>query len=208
VPTGVRHRPLVVALTGGIASGKSEAARAFAALGVPVIDTDRIARELVRPGSEALKEIRAAFGDAVLGPDGGLDRRALRARIFADPAARERLEAILHPRIRRAVEERLARIRAPYCVVVVPLLVEAGWTDLADRVLVVDVPEKVQIRRLTGRDGIDAAAARAILAAQSGRARRLAAATEIVDNTGDRRALHTRIRSLDRLYRQAAGAGA
>ena len=190
-----------VGLTGGIGSGKSTVADCFAALGVPVIDTDVIARDLTAPargtppdaaegslpssgepagvplagarpaGGAALEEIRAVFGETVVQADGTLDRAALRRRVFADSAARRQLEAILHPRIRQVVGDRLATLSAPYALVVIPLLVETGgYRDMLNRVLVVDCPEDVQIARVKARSGLAHEEIKAILAAQAGRA--------------------------------------
>ena len=197
---------LVVGLTGGIGSGKSTVAERFARLGVPVIDTDVIARELTGPGGAALPQIRAAFGDAVMHADRTLDRAALRRRVFADAAERRRLEAILHPRIRRAVEVALAALDAPYALVVIPLLVETGgYRDLLDRVLVVDCPEAVQIERVMARSGLAREEVAAILAAQAGRAERLAAADDVIANTAAPEALDTEVEALDGRYRALAG---
>ncbi len=191
---------LVVGLTGGIGSGKSLAAARFEELGVPVLDADRIGRELVAPGREALAAIVQAFGPQVLRPDGGLDRAGLRERIFRDPETRRRLEAILHPRIRREMERRLARLRTPYCVLVIPLLLEAGQRDLVDRVLVVDAPVALQKERVRRRDGLDEATLEAILAAQWDRERRRAAADDLLPNEGTVEELHRRVDALHRRY--------
>ncbi len=191
---------LVVGLTGGIGSGKSLAAARFEELGVPVLDADRIGRELVAPGREALAAIVQAFGPQVLRPDGSLDRAGLRERIFRDPETRRRLEAILHPRIRREMERRLARLRAPYCVLVIPLLLEAGQRDLVDRVLVVDAPVALQKERVRRRDGLDEATLEAILAAQWDRERRRAAADDLLPNEGTVEELHRRVDALHRRY--------
>jgi dephospho-CoA kinase len=194
-----------VGLTGGIGSGKSTVADCFASHGVPVIDTDVIARELTAPGGAALEQIRAAFGDTVLRADGTLDRAALRRRVFADSAPRRQLEAILHPRIRQAVEQRLATLSAPYALIVIPLLVETGgYQDLLDRVLVVDCPEDVQIARVMARSGLTHDAVRAILAAQAGRAERLAAADDVIVNTGSPEALHAEVAALHHRYQALA----
>lgn len=176
--------PMIVGLTGGIASGKSAVADEFEALGVPVLDTDQLAREVVEPGGDAVREIREAFGDDVLGEDGGLDRAAMRRLAFEDAGARNRLEAILHPRIGERLDRELARIRHQWCIAVVPLLVEAGWVDRVDRVLVVDVPPAVQLSRLMARDGLDGTGARRVLDAQASREDRLAVAHDVVNNTG------------------------
>ena len=175
---------LSIGLTGGIASGKSAAADAFAGRGVPVIDADRIARELVEPGEPALAEVIATFGRAVLAEDGRLDRARLRALIFADAAARRRLESILHPPVVALMRSRLAAIRAPYALLAIPLLTESELKSLVERVLVVDCPEHLQLERLRERDGESEAAARAILAAQASRAARLAIADEVLENSG------------------------
>lgn len=193
-----------VGLTGGIGSGKSTVAELFSALGVPVIDTDVIARQLTAPGGEALDDIRMAFGAALLQADGGLDRAAMRRLVFSDVAARSRLEAILHPRIRNAVQQARAALEAPYVLVVIPLLVETGaYRDTLDRVLVVDCPETLQIARVMARSGLAREEVEAILAAQATRAQRLAAADDVIDNTrspDDLRAavaaLHTRYLTL------------
>lgn len=197
---------LVVGLTGGIGSGKSTAADAFAALGVPVIDTDVIARELTAPGAPALAAIRATFGDAVIAADGQLDRAALRRRVFADADDRRRLEALLHPRIRTRVDEALAAVgAAPYVLVVIPLLVETGaWRELLDRVLVIDCPRDLQIARVQARSGLDRAEVEAILAAQASREARRAAADDILVNTASHGALAAEVARLHRRYLELA----
>jgi dephospho-CoA kinase len=190
-----------VGLTGGIGSGKSTVADLFAELGTPVVDTDIIARELTAPGGAALEAIHALFGDVVMQADGTLDRAALRRRVFADSTARRQLEAILHPRIRQAVDRALAALDAPYALVVVPLLVETGgYRDVLDRVLVVDCPEDLQIERVTARSGLTRDEAKAILAAQTGRAERLAAADDVIVNTTTREALRADVATLHQRY--------
>ena len=195
-----RHTRVVV-LTGGIASGKTAASDAFAALGVPIVDTDRIAREVVEPGSEGLAEVAAAFGAEIL-TGGELDRAALRRRIFEDPDARRRLEAILHPRIAAEARSRLADLNSPYAILVVPLLIESGLFTEADRVLVIDAPESLQLQRLIERDGVTRADAEAALAAQSTRDRRLARADDVIVNTGSLDALRREVERLDARYRR------
>jgi dephospho-CoA kinase len=175
----------VVVVTGGIASGKSAVCERLAALGVEVVDADIAAREVVAPGQVALAEIVAAFGSGVLAEDGALDRRRMREQVFADVARRRQLEAIVHPRVRAWMRERLARAGGTYAVAAIPLYAESGNAyDWVDRVVVVDVPESVQRARLAARDGADAALADAMLAAQATRAARLALADEVVVNDG------------------------
>lgn len=199
---------LVVGLTGGVASGKSAVAARLKALGIPVVDTDQLAREVVEPGAVAIAAIREAFGPGVLDDHGGLNRRSLRERVFEDESARRRLEAILHPRIAERLEARLAAINAPWCVVAIPLLVEADWVNRVDRVLVVDVEPDVQVTRLMARDGMDEAAARRMVDAQATRDDRLQVAHDVIDNSGsleDLEALVDRLHAaLDALARQGA----
>jgi dephospho-CoA kinase len=197
---------LVVGLTGGIGSGKTTVSERFADYGVPVIDTDLIARELVEPGQPALAEIVNHFGPDCLDGEGRLHRARLRERVFADPTGRRQLEAILHPRIRALVRERVAALAVPYCLVVIPLLAETGMTDLIDRVLVVDAPEAEQLRRVMARDRIDADQARRILAAQASRDRRLALADEILENSGNLDQLDRQVAALHQHYSTLAAA--
>ncbi len=175
----------LIALTGGIASGKTAVAELFAAKGVPVFDTDQIARDVVEPGTPALEKIVAVFGSGVLGADGRLDRKRMRELVFADPAKRKRLEDITHPAIR---EELARRSRAAndslYQIHVIPLLVESGRAGAYGRVLVVDAPEADQLRRLQARDGTDATTAKNILASQATREVRLSVADDVIVNTG------------------------
>ncbi|MFO1394851.1 MAG: dephospho-CoA kinase [Steroidobacteraceae bacterium] len=193
-----------VALTGGIASGKSTVARLFADLGVPVIDTDVIAREVVEPGAPALAAVAAEFGPEVLDASGGLDRRRMRERIFADADARHRLEAILHPAIRAEMARQSLAAGGPYQVLVIPLLTEGGRRDHVDRVLLVDVPEALQVERLMMRDGVSPEQARASLAAQATRAERLAFADDVIRNSGQVGDLHAEVTALDAKYRKLA----
>jgi dephospho-CoA kinase len=192
--------PLRIGLTGGIASGKTAVADAFARLGVPIIDTDRLAREIVEPGRPALAAVVAEFGPEILGPDGRLDRRRLRALVFADAGRRRRLEAILHPAIRAATAAEIAAVTAPYVVVAIPLLVESGQRSAYDRVLVVDCPPETQLARLLERDRETPAGARAILAAQAGREARLAVADDVLENTGSLADLDAAVRRLHERY--------
>ncbi|PZP64678.1 MAG: dephospho-CoA kinase [Azospira oryzae] len=198
----------VVGLTGGIGSGKSTVARRFEALGACIVDTDAIAHALTAAGGEAIAALREAFGDAYLTAEGALDRPRMRARVFADPQAKQQLEAILHPRIRARAEEAMARSCGPYVVLVVPLLLETGaYAQRVDRILVVDCPEELQIRRTMLRSGLDEAAVKSILATQISRAARLARADDVIDNSGPEEALGPQVDALHRKYLELAGAG-
>jgi len=194
---------LRVGLTGGIGSGKSTVAGLFAARGVPVIDADEIARRLTQPGEPAVDEIAATLGVDLI-RDGTLDRRRLAARVFQNSTDRQRLESILHPRIRAAMQEEIKRLTAPYCLLVIPLLIETGQRNLVDRVLVVDVDERTQIDRIRRRDARGDAEIHAILAAQVSRARRLQEADETVTNDGDTAALESQVEALHRKYLELA----
>lgn len=199
---------LRVGLTGGIASGKSTVANLFAELGVPVIDTDVIARQIVEPGKPALAEIVSAFGDDILTDDGRLDRAAMRRIVFSDDARRRELEAILHPGIRAETMAQSATAEGPYHVIVVPLLAESPMQDSMDRILVVDVPESVQLDRLLARDSESREQARRIIAAQVSRADRLAIADDIIRNDGALADTGRQVRDLHRRYLALAGAQA
>lgn len=194
----------VVGLTGGIGSGKSAAADCFAALGVPVVDTDAIAHALTAPGGAAIEPIRRAFGDGALTAAGALDRAAMRCRVFADPAARARLEAILHPMIRAAAEaeiHRLASADFPYVVLVVPLLAETGgYRERVHRVAVVDCAEETRLARVMARSGLSRAEAAAIMAAQAGREARLAIADDVIANDAGLAELRARVAELHGRY--------
>jgi dephospho-CoA kinase len=184
----------VVALTGGIASGKSSVATLLAARGAVIIDSDVLAREVVAAGTPLLRRVADRFGDAVLSPDGSLDRAALGRVVFADPDARHDLEALIHPAVRQRAAELQAEAPDGAVVVhVIPLLVETGQAGRFDHVVVVDVPESTQVERLRGRDGVDAEAAAMRMAAQATRAERLAAADIVIDNSGSRAALEHQV---------------
>lgn len=191
----------VVAITGGIGSGKTTVANQFAELGIEVVDADIIAREVVEPGTPALAAIAAHFGADVIAPDGRLDRRQLRERVFTGPQAKGWLNALLHPLIRSEMQRQCAAARSPYCLLVVPLLVENRLTALANRVLVIDVDEATQIERTCRRDGVSREQAEAILAAQASRTERLAAADDVLDNqNGTPEAIKSRIFALHETY--------
>jgi dephospho-CoA kinase len=197
----------VIGLTGGIAAGKSEVSRRFEALGITVADADLAARAVVAPGSEGLARIAAHFGDTILQADGQLDRAALRARIFDSAQARQALEAITHPAIRQLLRESCEQAEGPYAIAAIPLLTEAGGRQQypwLDRILVVDVPVAVQHARLMQRDGIDAALADRMIAAQAGREARLALADDVVVNDGHPDHLQAHVERLDRAYRDLA----
>ncbi|MFP4648712.1 MAG: dephospho-CoA kinase [Halorhodospira sp.] len=192
------HPPLRVGLTGGIASGKSTVAALFATRGIPVIDTDRLAREVVAPGSEGLMAVVDAFGPDILTAEGELDRAALGRRVFHSPQERQTLEGLLHPRIQERLDAIIGNLHAPYVVVMVPLLVETGMDRDMDTVLVVDLPEAMQREQLTVRDGLSEAEADARLAAQATRQQRLDAADYIIDNSGARERLAGQVADLHR----------
>ncbi|NIC04190.1 dephospho-CoA kinase [Billgrantia bachuensis] len=198
---------MIVGVTGGIASGKSTVARAFAVLGVPWVDADDVAREVVEPGEPALAEIAERFGGHVLQADGSLNRRALREIVFAAPSERLWLESVTHPRIRQRIVAHLERLQAegaPYVLLVSPLLFESGQSEMVDRCLVIDVPESLQFARTATRDDVDEAQARAIVAAQMPRSERLARADDVIDNSGSEEDLAAQVAELDRRYREMA----
>ncbi|QWL64377.1 dephospho-CoA kinase [Aeromonas jandaei] len=191
----------VVAITGGIGSGKTTIANQFAELGIDVVDADVIAREVVESGTPALAAIADHFGPDVITPNGQLDRRRLRERVFSDPSAKAWLNALLHPLIRSEMQRQCAAARPPYCLLVVPLLVENKLTGLANRVLVVDVDEATQIERTCRRDGVTTEQAKAIIAAQASRSERLAAADDVIENSnGSEMAIKARILTLHETY--------
>lgn len=190
--------PFCVGLTGGIASGKTSAAKRFEELGAAVIDTDAIAHELTRPGGAAMAKIGDAFGADFVAPDGSLERTRMRQLVFGDPRARAKLEAILHPLIRAQARAQIAAAQQPYVMVVVPLLLETGaYRELVQRVLVVDCSEAQQIERAMRRSGLAESDVRAILAVQLSRAERLERADDVIDNSGG---LETMRRQVDAMH--------
>lgn len=196
-----------VVVTGGIGSGKSEVTRLFDELGAVVVDADVLAREVVAAGTAGLEEIVRTFGSDLVGEDGELDRPAMGRRVFADPTARTQLEAIIHPRVRRRADE-IERDVAEDAVVVhdIPLLVETGQADRFDAVVVVDVPEELQVQRLAGR-GMSEEDARSRIRAQASRDERLAVADYVIDNTGRREDLRPQVAEVfSELQRRAAAA--
>lgn len=193
-------RAPVIILTGGIASGKTTVSDAFAELGAAVVDTDLIAREVVAPGTTGLEAVVEAFSRDIIA-NGEIDRARLRDRIFSDPAQRRKLEAILHPLIETEARRRLRTPGdAPYTILVVPLLSASNLGSEADRILVVDVDEAVQLSRLKRRDGIDDQLARRMVASQTGRADRLAMADDVIDNNGDLPGLMRQLHRLHQSY--------
>jgi dephospho-CoA kinase len=204
---------LIVGLTGGIGSGKSTVADRLAAFGAALVDTDVIAHQLTGAQGAAMGEIAAAFGTSVVRADGALDRAAMRRLVFSDPAAKERIEAILHPLIRRE-SEALCRsaVAAPYVLLVVPLLVEAvaseSYRQRVDRILVVDCDEATQVSRVVARSGLSPAEVRAIMATQASRAERLAVADDVVSNGGEFDDLNPQLVALHRRYLDLAALSA
>nr|VFJ86359.1 MAG: dephospho-CoA kinase [Candidatus Kentron sp. H]VFJ88172.1 MAG: dephospho-CoA kinase [Candidatus Kentron sp. H]VFJ95395.1 MAG: dephospho-CoA kinase [Candidatus Kentron sp. H] len=201
----MKRSPLIIGLTGGIASGKTTAARLLVEQGVPVIDADEVARALVEPGQPALDEIVAAFGTDILDPAGRLDRGIVRTRVFSVPGDRRRLERILHPRIKQEMRRRSAAAMGPYRVLAIPLLLETSGKGIGEswpitRILVVDAPVEQQIQRACRRDGTDRATVEAILLTQAGRDRRLAAAQDVITNDRDLEHLRDQVMSLHHRY--------
>jgi dephospho-CoA kinase len=202
-----RPHDMIIAMTGGVASGKSAVTRRFEALGVHVHDADVAAREVIEPGTPGLAAVIDAFGADVLDASGWLDRPAMRQRVFADPVARQILEAIIHPLVRQWLRDRAVADPGPYCLLAIPLLAENiehyRWVD---RVLLVDVPESVQIVRLMKRDSIDETLARRMLAHQASRAERLALADDVIENSGDESLLDQTVAELHQRYLALASA--
>ena len=193
-----------IGLTGGIACGKTTVANLFAALGVPIVDTDLLAREVVAAGSPLLAQIAGHFGPALIQQDGSLDRRELRSRVFGDPKERLWLEQLTHPAIRALTDERCDAADGPYVIVAIPLLVETGGEARFHRVLVVDCEPELQLARLTARDGTTREEALRMLAAQAPREARLAVADDVIRNDGDITQLRDQVEKLHRQYVAAA----
>jgi dephospho-CoA kinase len=183
-PPPVTSYPFVVALTGGIASGKTLISDEFSRLGVPVVDTDVIAHAIVEPGQSALMEIAETFGAKFIDQSGKLKRSELRSLVFSDPNARKQLESILHPRIRQKADLAIRKVTSDYCILVIPLLVESGAYPNVNHILVVDVEPDIQVKRLMARDDCTQKQAKQVLAAQANREQRLGIADDILDNSG------------------------
>lgn len=198
----------VVAITGGIGSGKTAVSDLLQRHGAAIVDTDVIARELTGPHGAAMAALVEAFGEGIVSPDGSMNRPAMRQLVFNAPDARRQLEAVLHPRIRAEAARQVAAAQAPYVVLVVPLLVEsqAAYADLIDRTLVVDCPESVQIERTMRRSGLSRAEAERILASQSSRDERLALADDVIVNDGTLETLSAHVARLHARYLEAASA--
>lgn len=195
---------LTIGLTGGIASGKSLVESQFRALGAPVLDADQVSRDVVAPPSTALDEVARQFGAEFILSDGGLDRRRMREKVFTDSEAKKRLESILHPHIRQRLLQWRDAQTAPYCIISVAILLEAGMNSLVDRVLVVDVPVETQMARLVSRDNIIEALASSMIAAQTRRDVRLNAAHDVIHNTGTPEETRQEVERLHRLYLELA----
>ncbi|MGV6826030.1 MAG: dephospho-CoA kinase [bacterium] len=197
--------PVVIGLTGGIGSGKSTASRLFQALDVPVIDADEISRKLVVPGAPSTRWIADTFGQEILDPNGALRRAELRQRVFADPRKRKQLEAYLHPLIRTEMQQQIQHhTTAPYVILAVPLLLETDFHELVDRVLVIDVPEALQVTRVMQRDEQSKQQVEQILATQLDRTTRLSQSDDILDNQGSHAALREQVGQLHRQYLELA----
>lgn len=200
-------RRFSIGLTGGIGSGKSTVADMFAARGASLVDTDLIAHQLTMPNGVAIPAIREQFGPSFLTAEGAMDRARMREYVFANPAAKARLEAILHPLIRIETERAAAQTQGTYLIFVVPLLVESGtWKERVSRILVVDCTEETQIRRVMARSGLSETQVRAIMAAQASRTARLEAADDVIDNNGEALALVPQVDRLHALYISLASA--
>lgn len=197
-------RPMTVALTGGVGSGKSTVSALFASLGVPIIDADEISRRVARPGGAAYPAMVALLGHDALAADGSIRRDYARKRVFQDDDLRRKLEEIVHPVVRGEMARAIETIGHPYCVVSIPLLVETGDAHRFDRVLVVDLPETEQVTRTGRRDGIGDEDVKRIMQRQAGRETRVKAANDIIDNTGDIGALRARVHELHGRYLQLA----
>lgn len=196
---------LRIGLTGGIGSGKSTVAGFFAARGIPIIDTDQIAHRLSAPGGAGYHAIVAAFGDDILDQTGAIDRKRVRTRVFDNPPERKRLETLLHPLIRDEVEHELKDLRAPYAIIVVPLLIETDFTDMVDRILVVEADEEKRLARVAARDDAGASAIKKIIAAQARSEERLAHADDVIHNNHERDDLEREVERLHRHYLALAG---
>jgi len=194
-------KPFIVGLTGGIGCGKSTVSKAFSKLGVKIIDTDLISRNLTSAGGEGIKPIRQVFGDKFILPDGSLDRNLMRTTVFKNPSALANLESILHPLIRAKVQDEIAQCKDLYVILVIPLLIEkSGYTDVLNRILVVDCDKSIQIQRVMNRNGLDETAVKNIMRNQANRNSRLSMANDVIDNSSNPEALTSKVKVLHALY--------
>jgi len=196
---------LTIGLSGGIGSGKTQVSDRFAKLGVPIIDTDIIARELVEPGQPALAEISTCFGKEILNAQGTLERRILRERIFSQPDKRQQLENILHPRIRAEVSKRIRALKQAWCIVVIPLLLESHPQEDIQRILIIDAPTELQYSRTIQRDNVKAKDVEKIIASQTSRQIRLDAADDVIVNDGSLEHLQQQVENMYQFYNQLSG---
>ena len=194
------NRPMRVGLTGGIGSGKSTVKNYFDELGVPTIDADEISHRLTMPGQAAFNEVVDLFGKESLDESGNLNRQHLRELIFTDPALKKQLEAIIHPRVRAEIQTFINRVKYPYCIISIPLLLETGGQATVDRVLVVDAPEELQVERVTRRDNTNEDQTRSIIMAQISRSERLRAAHDIIVNDGNMSDMKIRVVNIHNKY--------
>ena len=195
------QKKLVIGLTGGIGSGKSIAAQEFATLGIDIIDADKISREIIKPNSFFLKKIVSKFGDSILTPDGNLDRLQMRKKIFIDKEDRIWLENLLHPPIKQTIKQRADRSKSPYCILLIPLLIETGTPyDFIDRILVVDTPEDLQIERVKQRDNLSELEIKKMIQAQTSRSQRLSLANDIIRNFDSLDNLNKQVHKLHSFY--------
>jgi dephospho-CoA kinase len=195
---------LIIGLTGGIGSGKTVASQLFNELGIPVIDADVVARQIVQPGQPALEELRILFGNGILTPDGQLDRAELRSIVFSDSTKRKRLEAILHPRIREEMRRQAHQLNSPYCIFAIPLMVETGQKNMVDLILVIDSSDELRRQRIKQRDNLNDNQIDAIFAAQATRDQRLACADDVIHNDADLAHLKAQVIELNRRYTELA----
>ena len=191
---------LVVGLTGGIGSGKTAASDHFQHLGIEIVDADIASRVVVEPGRPALIKIAEHFGDSILQDDGTLDRATLRSKIFSNPNDKQWLESLLHPLIAEEIAAGLNNAQSPYVIFVSPLLVESSQKEFCTRLLIIDVPEDVQLSRTMTRDDNDAEQVKRIIASQASRQQRLAIADDVIENTQGLSELHTAVENLHRQY--------
>ena len=194
-----------IGLTGGIGSGKTTVSDLFFLLGIPIIDADIIAHQLTQGGHPTLEEIRQQFGDDILFPDGELNRRKLREEVFDAPGKLRQLEKILHPQIKAEILQQVTALEStntPYCIIAIPLILESGMLDLVDELIVVDIPEELQLERVGQRDNTSKTHVRKIIRQQASRSDRLHAANHVIDNSGSPSATFEQVKRIDKILRQ------